>query len=49
MQNPIIENILNKISQKYPEIDTVLLFGSTLNPGWTEESDIDLYFIGNNL
>lgn len=49
MQNPIIENILNKISQKYPEIDTILLFGSALNPDWTEESDIDLYFIGNDL
>ena len=49
MQNPIIENILNKISQKYPEIDTVLLFGSALNPDWTEESDIDLYFIGKDL
>ena len=49
MQNPIIENILNKISQKYPKIDTILLFGSALNPDWTEESDIDLYFIDNNI
>lgn len=49
MQNPIIENILNKISQKYTKIDTILLFGSTLDPGWTEESDIDLYFIDNNI
>lgn len=49
MQNPIIENILNKISQKYPKIDTILLFGSALNSDWTEESDIDLYFIGNNI
>lgn len=49
MQNPIIENILNKISQKYPKIDTILLFGSALNPGWTEESDIDLYFIDKDL
>ncbi len=49
MQNPIIENILNKISQKYPKIDTILLFGSALNPGWTEESDIDLFFIDNNI
>jgi hypothetical protein len=49
MQNPIIENILNKISQKYPKIDAILLFGSALNPGWTEESDIDLYFIDKDL
>lgn len=49
MQNPIIENILNKISQKYPEIDTILLFGSALNSDWTEESDIDLYFIDKDL
>ena len=49
MQNPIIENILNKISQKYPKIDTIMLFGSALNPGWTEESDIDLYFIDKDL
>lgn len=49
MQNPIIKNILNKISQKYPKIDTILLFGSALNPSWTEESDIDLYFIDKDL
>lgn len=49
MQNPIIENILNKISQKYPDVDTILLFGSALNSDWTEESDIDLYFIDNNI
>lgn len=49
MQNLIIENILNKISQKYPKIDTILLFGSALNSDWTEESDIDLYFIDNNI
>lgn len=49
MQNPIIENILNKISQKYPKIDTILLFGSALDPGWTKKSDIDLYFIDNNI
>jgi hypothetical protein len=48
MQSSIIEDILNKIFQKYPKIDTILLFGSALNPGWTEESDIDLYFIDNN-
>ena len=49
MQNSIIKNILNKISQKYPKIDTILLFGSVLNPSWTEESDIDLYFIDKDL
>lgn len=49
MQNPIIENILNRISQKYPDVDTILLFGSALNSDWTEESDIDLYFIGKDL
>lgn len=49
MQSPIIENILNKISQKYPKIDTILLFGSALDPDWTKESDIDLYFIDNNI
>ena len=49
MQNSIIKNILNKISQKYPKIDTILLFGSALNPSWTEESDIDLYFIDKDL
>jgi hypothetical protein len=49
MQSPIIENILNKISQRYPKIDTILLFGSALDPDWTEESDIDLYFIDKDL
>lgn len=49
MQNPIIENILNRISQKYPDVDTILLFGSALNSDWTEESDVDLYFIGKDL
>lgn len=49
MQSPIIENILNKISQRYPKIDTILLFGSALDPDWIEESDIDLYFIDKDL
>ncbi len=49
MQSSTIKNILNKISQKYPKIDTILLFGSALNPDWTKESDIDLYFIDKDL
>ena len=49
MQNPTIKNIIEKIYQKYPKIDTILLFGSALNSGWTKESDIDLYFIDNNI
>lgn len=49
MQSSIIENILNKISQKYPKINTILLFGSALDPDWTKESDVDLYFIGKDL
>ena len=36
MQNPTIKNIIEKIYQKYPKIDTILLFGSALNPGWTK-------------
>lgn len=49
MQSSTIKNILNRISQKYPKIDTILLFGSVLNPDWTKESDIDLYFIDKDL
>lgn len=49
MQNPIIKNIIAKISYKYPKIDTILLFGSALDPDWTEKSDIDLYFIDKEL
>lgn len=49
MQNPIIKNIIAKISHKYPGIDTILLFGSALDPDWTEKSDIDLYFIDKEL
>ena len=49
MQNPTIKNIIEKVYQKYPKIDTILLFGSALNPGWTKKSDIDLYFIDNNI
>lgn len=49
MQNPTIKNIIEKVYQKYPKIDTILLFGSALNSGWTKESDIDLYFIDNNI
>lgn len=49
MQNPTIKNIIEKIYQKYPKVDTILLFGSALNPGWTKKSDIDLYFIDNNI
>lgn len=49
MQNPTIKNIIEKIYKKYPRIDTILLFGSALNPGWTKKSDIDLYFIDNTI
>ena len=49
MQNPIIKNIIAKISHKYPEIDTILLLGSALDPDWTKKSDIDLYFIDKEL
>ena len=49
MQNLIIKNIIAKISHKYPEIDTILLFGSALDPDWTKKSDIDLYFIDKEL
>ena len=49
MQNSIIKNIIAKISHKYPEIDTILLFGSALDTDWTEKSDIDLYFIDKEL
>lgn len=49
MKTPTIKNIIEKVYQKYPKIDTILLFGSALNPGWTKKSDIDLYFIDNNI
>lgn len=49
MQNSVIENSIKIISHKYPEIDTILLFGSALNPDWTKKSDIDLYFIDKKL
>lgn len=40
-----VEQIIKKIKLQYRNIDTILLFGSALNPDWTEQSDIDIFLI----
>ena len=49
MQDSLIKNIINQICKKYSTIDTILLFGSALDDNWTPQSDIDLFFLDNNL
>lgn len=40
-----VEQIIEKVKLQYQNIDTILLFGSALNPDWTEQSDIDIFLI----
>ena len=40
-----VEQIIKKVKLQYQNIDTILLFGSALNPDWTEQSDIDIFLI----
>lgn len=40
-----VEQIIKKVKLQYRNIDTILLFGSALNPDWTEQSDIDIFLI----
>ena len=43
--NTRVEQIIKKVKLQYRNIDTILLFGSALNPDWTEQSDIDIFLI----
>lgn len=43
--NTKVLKIINEIKLQYRNIDTILLFGSALNPDWTEQSDIDIFLI----
>ena len=40
-----VEQIIEKVKLQYQNIDTILLFGSALNPDWTEQSDMDIFLI----
>ena len=40
-----VEQIIEKVKLQYRNIDTILLFGSALNPDWTEQPDIDIFLI----
>ena len=40
-----VEQIIENVKLQYQNIDTILLFGSALNPDWTEQSDIDIFLI----
>jgi hypothetical protein len=40
-----VEQIIEKVKLQYQNIDTILLFGSALNPDWTEQSDNDIFLI----
>ena len=44
-----VEQIIEKVKLQYRNIDTILLFGSALNPDWTEQSDIDIFLIDDTL
>lgn len=44
-----VEQIIEKVKLQYRNIDTILLFGSALNPDWTEQSDIDIFLIDDSL
>ena len=46
--NTRVEQIIGKIKLQYQNIDTILLFGSALNPDWTEQSDIDIFLIDDS-
>ena len=43
--NTKVLKIISGIKLQYRNIDTILLFGSALNPDWTEQSDIDIFLI----
>ena len=43
--NKTVQNITEQIKQKYPDVDTILLFGSAISDGWTPDSDIDIFLI----
>ena len=44
-----VEQIIEKVKLQYRNIDTILLFGSVLNPDWTEQSDVDIFLIDDSL
>lgn len=46
--NTRVEQIIKKVKLQYRNIDTILLFGSALNPDWTEQSDIDIFLIDDS-
>lgn len=43
--NKKVTQIIEKIKEKYPSVDTILLFGSAVHDGWTTESDIDIFLV----
>lgn len=43
--NKKVTQIIEKIKEKYPSADTILLFGSAVHDGWTTESDIDIFLV----
>lgn len=47
--NTRVEQIIKKVKLQYQNIDTILLFGSTLLPDWTEQSDVDIFLIDDSL
>lgn len=43
--NKTVQNITEQIKQKFPNVDTILLFGSAISDSWTPDSDIDIFLI----
>lgn len=47
--NSKVEKIILEAKNQFPEVDTILLFGSANEEGWTENSDVDLFFVDDKL
>ena len=43
-----LKGLVNELTEKYPVIKTIILYGSKARGDFLEESDIDLLFISDN-
>ena len=46
--NNEVSTILEKIKSDYNNVDTILVFGSTITPEWSRQSDIDVFLIDDS-
>lgn len=47
--NNKVARIIKNLQSQYSDIDTTLLFGSATTPGWTKDSDVDIFLIDDKL